>query len=182
MPLQPGMTKDKAAPPRCVQAFFFFQTNHRAGLQTELDGFGFEQHLSADQSDQFAVLLAHRTDRIVTQHGGPHGIHDWHLRREIKRTRNSNISRDHTDEMLVLIDNKQVGNECGPRCRQFLCRCGPPWSADERRREPVPSFGRSCFQGSLIAHPLLAHLGRSRRNDLLTAFARKAFEDILGER
>jgi len=74
LPLQPGMTKDKATPPWCIQAFFFFQTNHRASLQTELDGFGFEQHLSTDQSDQFAVLLAHRIDRIVTQHGGLHGI------------------------------------------------------------------------------------------------------------
>ena len=65
---------------------------------------------------------------------------------------------------------------------QFLCRFG---HRGLRMKDGESRFHHSAdraFRESLIAHPLLAHLGRSRRNDLLTAFARKAFEDILGKR
>ena len=76
--LKPGMPEAEALCPGSAQAFFSFHADHGSRLQAEFHRLCLEQHLSANQADQFPVGVADRIDRIMANHGRFHRLDERH--------------------------------------------------------------------------------------------------------
>src|SRR5665647_1196051 len=59
------MAKQEAAEHRCRDALFLVDADHAAGLRGDVERCCFEDHLPAHQTQQLALIVAYRVDRIM---------------------------------------------------------------------------------------------------------------------
>ena len=173
--------------------FFFFQADHAAGLQRDLDRLRLEHALSAKQPDKSLFSVDHWIHRVVPVEHQLHRVHQRHRRLQRERIAEHDVAqrrrivaeqeiahRHEAEKLLVALEHVDVGDEGGlHQLAQLVDRLAHRLLRRIARDHRLHHAADAVLGIGGVRLPLPRELGACRGEGALACLRRQRGQDVL---